>query len=244
MGRLFNSVRPRQAYLRPASIFNGGKQSGYRTSSSTAAVVFAIGAAGAIAASDRSTMEAALCDTTAKQTTGTSENPLWPSGVSNEVVNKYVDEILANDMINISALPDSIERMIYSTTIRLTLNAVYRWLSLLHGINLLGHHLELTRTPGSADSGAGLDFAHNSGTVHESAIEDLAEQLLANKSVEQWFIPDVVERQVYRNCLKLIFGIIDRVADTLSIRLCGHELSLSFEPHDAHHEATVLANRY
>ena len=64
------------------------------------------------------------------------------SGISNAVVNTYVDQILANDMINIRSLPDSVERLIYATTVRVTLNAVYHCLSLLHGTNSETSHLQ------------------------------------------------------------------------------------------------------
>jgi hypothetical protein len=40
------------------------------------------------------------------------------------MIEQYVQEILQNDDINIKALPDSIERVIYVSTVRLTLNAV------------------------------------------------------------------------------------------------------------------------
>ena len=181
----------------------------------------------ALAASGLSTTE---CEATPAPGDVQSRNQLWPAGISNDVVNKYVDEILANDKINIKSLPDSIERLIYATTVRVTLNAVYRWLSVLHGIKLFGHHLELVRELSPQHGAAGLDFEHNSGVVHDEALEEITDRLLRNTHVNQWWIPDVVERQVYRNCLKLIFCLIDKIADSLSVRLCGHELSLSFEP--------------
>lgn len=46
----------------------------------------------------------------------------------------------------------------------------------------------------------------------------MADELLKNQSINQWWIPDAIERQVYVNCLKLVFCLLDKVADTLSIR--------------------------
>jgi hypothetical protein len=40
------------------------------------------------------------------------------------MIDQYVQEILNKGEINIKALPDSIERMIYVSTVKLTLNAV------------------------------------------------------------------------------------------------------------------------
>ena len=72
-------------------------------------------------------------------------NPLWPSGVSVDMVNAYVDEILADPHINIKSVPDSMERIIYTSTVRLTLNTVYEVASWLHGTEVLGHRLVLGR---------------------------------------------------------------------------------------------------
>ncbi len=157
------------------------------------------------------------------------------------MIEDYVDAILQNEDINIRAIPDSIERIIYVSTVRLTLNAVYKWLSYLHGIRFLGHHLELVRNSTHQDAAAGLDFTHNSGKIDQASLEDMANELLANKSINQWWIPDHVERQVYTNCLKLVFCLLDKIADTLSIRLCGHELSLSFEPSSLVNASTASA---
>ena len=157
------------------------------------------------------------------------------------MIENYVDAILQNKDLNIRAIPDSIERVIYVSTVRLTLNAVYKWLSYLHGIRFLGHHLELVRNPSQQNAAAGLDFTHNSGKIDQASLEDMANELLANKSINQWWIPDHVERQVYMNCLKLVFCLLDKIADTLSIRLCGHELSLSFEPLSLVNAATASA---
>ena len=49
---------------------------------------------GALAASGLSTTE---CEATPAPGGVQSRNQLWPAGISNDVVNKYVDEILAND---------------------------------------------------------------------------------------------------------------------------------------------------
>jgi len=47
-----------------------------------------------------------------------------PAGVPPDMIDQYVQEIMNNREINIKALPDSIERIIYVSTIKLTLNSV------------------------------------------------------------------------------------------------------------------------
>lgn len=161
----------------------------------------------------------------------TSGNPLWPSGVSAEMVNRYVDAILADPDINMRFVPDSAERVVYASTVRITLNVVYEALSDLHGMELLGHVIELERHgPGHHARAAEILLASGVGAVDLAVLEALADELLRNTAVNQRWIPDVVERQVYTICLRLVFTILDAVADTLAIRLCGHELKLSFQP--------------
>jgi hypothetical protein len=68
-----------------------------------------------------------------------------------------------------------------------------------------------------------MDYAHNflnckQGKIDQEGLVAMADALLKNKSINQWWIPDSVERQVYVNCLKLVFCLLDKVADTLSIR--------------------------
>eukprot|EP00978_Attheya_sp_CCMP212_P007391 scaffold17157_cov53-Attheya_sp.AAC.2 len=170
-----------------------------------------------------------------KETDFSDTNPLWPSGVSPEMVNRYVDNILANPDINIASIPDSIERIIYVSTVRLTLNAIYEPLSALHGLKILGHHLTLQRkqsdeNSGNAEADSSNMFTQDSAKIDFKTLDAMANELLENKSINQKWIPDIMERQVYRNCLYLVFVILDRVADSLAFRFCGHQLSFSFEP--------------
>jgi hypothetical protein len=54
---------------------------------------------------------------------------------------------------------------------------------------------------------AGLKFSHDTGSLNEEALDELTHQLLANKSINQWIIPDFIERDIYKNCLRLVFQI-------------------------------------
>lgn len=61
-------------------------------------------------------------------------------------------------------------------------------------------------------------FHCQQGKIDQECLESMADELLKNQSINQWWIPDAIERQVYVNCLKLVFCLLDKVADTLSIR--------------------------
>lgn len=197
------------------------------------------------AASDKSVSPAASApEAPASSETVVIENPLWPSGVSVDMVNEYVDQILADPDINIKSVPDSMERVIYVSTVRLTLNTVYEVLSWLHGTEVLGHRLVLDRLSVKPDEKVlALNLEHRLGRINVKVLEAMADELLKNKAINQWWVPDIIERQIYANCMRIIFTIIDGIADTMAFHMCGHSLSLRFEPIDPE-TARKLVQRY
>lgn len=176
-------------------------------------------------------------------------NPVWPSGICEADVKALVDDCLADPSINISAIPDYLERKIYHSTVKLTLNAVYETLGDLHGTDVLGHELRVVRTADAKkDTSGGKDAVHREfrlAQLREGIAEDVLERvvdgLLANKAVNQPLIPDMLERQLYKNCLVIMFRLLDMMAATFSITCCGHDLRFTVEPskNDVFHQAAV-----
>ncbi|KAI2492416.1 hypothetical protein MHU86_22155 [Fragilaria crotonensis] len=154
-------------------------------------------------------------------------NPVWPSGISEKDVNDFVDSVLTDSSINMSGIPDVVERSIYAATVTMTANLLYRAIAELHGIQLFGHELILKRQMSSTGKVV-IDGDHFG--IDEEILEQVADRLLMNSSVNQTLVPDVVERQLYINCLKLIFHMLDSIAYSLRITFCGHDLRLHFEP--------------
>ena len=58
----------------------------------------------------------------------------------------------------------------------------------------------------------------------------MADKLLQNKFVNQPLIPDVLERALYANCLKIIFRVLDLLAVSFRVTLCGHDIRIHLEP--------------
>ena len=50
----------------------------------------------------------------------------------------------------------------------------------------------------------------------------MANELLKNKQINECWLSDVMENQIYFNCLRIIFTIINRVVDSMAFHLCGH----------------------
>jgi len=123
-----------------------------------------------------------------------------------------------------------LERQIYKTTTILTYNAVYRIVGWFHGKQLFGHSFELTKIRSDKDryeQARQQSLLHMQKDVDENLLEDVANQLLANQAINQPLIPDYIERQLYVNCLKIIFRILNMLAASCRITFCGHDLTLN-----------------
>jgi hypothetical protein len=59
-------------------------------------------------------------------------------------------------------------------------------------------------------------------------MEAMAEDLLENKNINQQWLPDIIKKEIYVNCICIIFTIIDSIADSIAFHMCGHQLSISF----------------
>jgi hypothetical protein len=175
---------------------------------------------------------AAPTDTTTTTTYKEAPNPLWPSGISNDDVEALVQECLNDPTINIATIPDYLERQIYRSTILLTLNTLYQVLGGLHGSMMWGHELRLVKLPQDNEmvKSNRIISLKDSVSIADDVLEQVVDQLMANTAVNQPLIPDVIERQIYKNCLTLIFRLLDLLTSSLQLQCCGHVVGLQIAP--------------
>jgi len=158
-------------------------------------------------------------------------NPLWPGGISSRDVNELVDDCLKDPDINLKGVPDYLERQIYKATIQLTLNALYRSLSGLHGHQILRHKFQLTRVSRPIRMRRKERMLLRLQTdVEMDLLEEVADRLVENKFVDLPLIPDAIERPIYVNCLKIVFRVVDLIATSFCVTVCGHDLSIQLSP--------------
>ena len=161
-----------------------------------------------------------------------------PDKVSEDAIHLLVQQVLKDPNINIRMLPDNIERKLYETTVRLTLNAIYKIFQDLDGKPVLGHYqLQLQQYPQSvgktkAFQEAASSISSSSNHVNYKLLEQVADRLLQNPIINQPLIPDVLERQIYINSLKVAFRVLDILQSSLRIRICGHWLGISLSGDD------------
>lgn len=66
--------------------------------------------------------------------------------------------------------------------------------------------------------------------LSEQQINIFVEQLLDDHNINIQYLPDYVEKQLYRNILMIIFGFLRKITSNSSFNIIGHELKLSFQP--------------
>ena len=166
--------------------------------------------------------------------------------VSKHDVNELVRACLKDPSINLAAIPDVLEFQIYRTVVELTLHAVYQGLAAIHGKELVLGGSSGNGSSGSTGTGHLLcvqrasrrrarlqrDIARVSQMtrVNDDILQAVATRLLHNRIINQPLLPDAVERALYANCLKIIFRVLDLIAVSFRITLCGHDLGIRLQP--------------
>jgi hypothetical protein len=155
-----------------------------------------------------------------------------------------VQAILDDPSINLTLVPDAVEAQIYKSTILLTLNLFYRLLGSLDGMPLLAHEVQLSRT--SASSGTLLkttkELIEESKQINDKVLEQVADRLLANPTINSKLVPDAVERQIYINCLKVVFRVLMVIANSFRITICGHDIRVTLEPAELERSSLVASS--
>lgn len=64
---------------------------------------------------------------------------------------------------------------------------------------------------------------------HEQ-IDIFVERLLNDVNVNITYLPDFVERQIYRNMITILLGVVQNLSDTTEIKFLGHKMKLSVVP--------------
>ena len=162
-----------------------------RTTSSLACAAAASCAAASIASSlpSRSSSDAAPPPN--------HPNPLH-GGMPEAQLKRYVDRLLLeNPQINVKSIPDVIERSVYMGVVRVVVNSLYFLVGKLHGLPLLGNVicLQLEAAPPPRASGGEVT------PIDHERLEAVVTRLLSNDSLNQAWLPDAVERQLYYNVL-------------------------------------------
>lgn len=171
------------------------------------------------------------------------ETLFWPNGVTEEDLNELLDEILKDPTLNLSLIPDALERRIYKSTIQLTFNAFYSVLAFIDGLPFLSHEIRCTRTTSTHDQREKTKgfLAGQPKNVDVDILAQIADRMLANPVINSSILPDAIERQVYVNCMIVIFRVLSIIFSSFRVTVCGHDFGLTLEPHQFEEAAMSVA---
>lgn len=66
--------------------------------------------------------------------------------------------------------------------------------------------------------------------LSKERINEFVEKILADTDMNIAYIPDFVERQIYRNVFCLLLDLLEKTIDTTSLNFIGHTLTLKLQP--------------
>lgn len=67
-------------------------------------------------------------------------------------------------------------------------------------------------------------------TLEEKNIDDLVDKIISNPKYNISYLPDFVEKQLYKNMFSMMFHLIDHMCESTEIGLLGNTLKLSISP--------------
>lgn len=102
----------------------------------------------------------------------------------------------------------------------------------LDGISVLGHAINVDEIASKCTT-ADIVGQMKPDAINMKPLERMVDALLEAAPINQAFIPDSLERQLYLNCLVIIFQVLQAFARSVSIDLVGHKLALDLKPCEA-----------
>ena len=153
------------------------------------------------------------------------------TGLDKVAIRNLVENLLKQKLLNLSWLPDTIESNLYFSIILIVFTLIQMSASSTV-INLVGHSLHFKFGP----NGNGYKNIENKmRSILESEesqrnIDSLVNTMLSNPELNYSFIPDMLEKQIYKSIYNLILCLMDEVFDDLKIDMLGSIVHISLVP--------------
>lgn len=68
--------------------------------------------------------------------------------------------------------------------------------------------------------------------ISKSKINELVDEILKDENLNIKYLPDYVEKRIYRNVFTMVLGLMDHLVDTTSVNFFGHKLIFDLVPQD------------
>ena len=67
-------------------------------------------------------------------------------------------------------------------------------------------------------------------TISSQSIDKFVDELIDDPNINIYLIPDSVERTIYSNTLKMVFSLLQKTFNNVSVDIIGHEFKLKMQP--------------
>jgi len=68
--------------------------------------------------------------------------------------------------------------------------------------------------------------------LSKTKINNYVDEIINNSETNIRYLPDFVEKQIYRNVFRIGINLMDKICESSSINILGHTLSFEFDPED------------
>ncbi|ARF09589.1 hypothetical protein Indivirus_1_212 [Indivirus ILV1] len=93
--------------------------------------------------------------------------------------------------------------------------------SINYGLELKSKDIDMNQT---------INLNNKINDLSKAKIDKFVEKLLADNNVNIKYLPDFVERAIYKNILNLIIGLLNNTLNTFSINFLGHHMTINVVP--------------
>lgn len=76
----------------------------------------------------------------------------------------------------------------------------------------------------------GFRFSKPEETPSEKAIRRFVDTLLENRQTNCTFVPDCVERDLYKNFLLMILGNLSQIGESIRLDILNHRITIQIRP--------------
>jgi hypothetical protein len=138
-----------------------------------------------------------------------------------EILDIFVEKMLGDKNLNITWLPDKLERQIYKFIVEQVVNKYFDCITGLDGASLFGHHIELELIKGNNTLIGKPISAKN--------LNIIVERLMKNKSVEITWLPFHLQRDLFFHVVYLMLSIVSLFVGTSECDIIGHRIGVTID---------------
>jgi len=151
------------------------------------------------------------------------------SSVSEEQLRLFVDELFQTGSVHMAYVPRSVQRSIYVNCIGVIFQLMEDiLLSETEEVVCMGHRVRFGLEPLGKDvDRLWEDLPDQLSNIDEVVVNELVDELLADSAANSTWMPDAMEKQLYKGVLRLLLRIMEHTVSQLRLNVLGREVRMS-----------------